>query len=55
MDQDEKDETEKSASKNGTEFCLREQDVGGKCGEVLVPVQGGEEFVDGEIQVSVGR
>ena len=37
------------------EFCLREQGIGGECGKVLVLVQRGEEFVDEEIWVSVGR
>ena len=29
---------QKDASKNGTEFCLREQGVGDECGQVLVLV-----------------
>ena len=46
---------QEDAFKNGTEFCLRERGVGDECGKVPVPVWGGEEFVDGEIQLSVGR
>ena len=54
-DHDKKGETEQSASKNGTGFRLREQGVGDECGKVPVPVREGEEFVNGEIWVSVGR
>ena len=54
-EQDEKGETEKRKSKNGMEFCLREQGIGDECGKVLVSVWRGKEVVHGEIWVSVRR
>ena len=55
MDQDKKGETERSASKSGMEFHLRERGIGDECGKVPVLIWGGEEFADEEIQVSVRR
>ena len=42
---------QRNASKNGTEFCLREQGIWDEWGKVLVLVQRGEEFIDREIQL----
>ena len=46
---------QEGATKNGTEFCLREQGIGDKCGLVLKSVRRGKEFVDGEIWWVVRR
>ena len=42
------------ATKNRTEFHLRDQGIGDECGLVPKSVWRGEEFFDGEIWLSVG-
>ena len=51
-DQDQKGET-RQHTKNGMGFHLREWGIGDKCGKALVLVQGGEEFVNGEVWLDI--
>ena len=50
-----KEVKQEDASNNGTEFRLREQGVGDKCGLVPKSVRRGEEIVDGKVRWFVRR
>ena len=45
---------QRSASKDRTEFCLREQGVGDERGKVPVSVRQGKEFINGKILLRLG-